>query len=701
MNDVVTALVNRNYPIRVEMWRSFWDQLHSGKPPRGEAVALVSSLSTQMPDETSLSALLTSLEERRKQPKPPTRETVNIVGTGGGPSTFNISTASAFVAATLGARIVKTGSRAYSSPCGSFDLLDRLGVPLTTSYAQTEEMLERFGIACAGSFVYPEELALLAQSIFPLDMRLLGRFFNRIGPFLAAVPVSAQITGVSDLALLPTFRRLAAQESRKRVWICANRTGVDELISFENNFIYRSAGQSDVLLTPGALGLGAGSLKDLSPAAENSSIVDHFMMLLAGDGPRAASQSICLNAAALAMACGVADDWSEALGLATKAIECGRPIHLIEQIREHAERHCAVAPRQRYGLGTSKGSGGRPGRSRTCGAKEVARPDERMSPKGSKPHSLQRTHGAADSRTQPHSSELWQPNQGGASEFFTERHGEEPGLALFLNAGDPSFDVLNDLVLLMDSCRVDCLELAVPFPNSPSDGPVIRRSAVRALENGVDLDAVLAFVQSVRPQIAHLKIVLLADWRHTVRALPLREFLTQVQGAGSDALLVHGLPPRLRHDYYEMAHRMGQPIVTTCYASSRMDIMEQAGRHASAYLYLAAYYGRTGTALPPDYRALLPVMNVLREVTDAPIAVGFGVKNRSHIQALSEVGADAAIVGSSCVSCIEQAMANGSDVVEDFHAFLLALKGPKQSMAAQVRKVPESTALTQVHDNAN
>lgn len=696
MHDVVTALVNRGHPIGVEMWQSFWDRLHTGKPPRGEAVALVSSLSTQMPDETSLSALLTSLEERRKQPKPPTRETVNIVGTGGGPSTFNISTASAFVAATLGARVVKTGSRAYSSRCGSFDLLDRIGIPLTTSYAQTEEMLERFGIACAGSFVYPDELALLAKSIFPLDMRVLGRFFNRIGPFLAAVPVSAQITGVSDPALLPLFRHLAAQDPRKRVWICSNEAGVDELISFEANVIYRGAGHADVLLTPGALGLGPGSLRDLSPAAEDDSIVDHFMTLLAGDGPPAAIQSICLNAAALGMACGVADDWSEALRLATDAIEHGRPLRLIEQVREHAERHCAVAPRQRCGVAPSTGSGGHLRGSRASRAKEVTGLDERTSPQGSKPHSLERAGDAADDRTQFHSPSEPRKHrsQGARSEFFTQRRGGEPGLALFLNAGDPPFDVLNDLVLLMDSCRVDCLELAVPFPNSPSDGPVIRRSAVRALKNGVDLDAVLAFVQTVRPRIAHLKIALLADWSHTVKALPLEEFLSRVQEAGSDALLIHGLPPRLRHHYYEIAHRTGQPIVTTCYASSRMDIMEEAGRHASAYLYLAAYYGRTGTALPPDYRALSPVMSALREVTDAPIAVGFGVKSRSHIQALSEVGADAAIVGSSCVACIEQALANGSDVVDDFHALLLALKDQKQSMATEVRKVPELTALT-------
>ena len=66
-----------------------------------------------------------------------------------------------------------------------------------------------------------------------------------------------------------------------------------------------------------------------------------------------------------------------------------------------------------------------------------------------------------------------------AAAFFAEPPPGRPGLAVFLNAGDPPLDVLQELVLRLDHLRVDCLELAVPFPNSPSDGPVIRESADR------------------------------------------------------------------------------------------------------------------------------------------------------------------------------------------------------------------------------
>ena len=63
------------------------------------------------------------------------------------------------VSRPMGVPVVKTGYRGYTSQTGSFDLLDYLGIPLTTSYQQTGELLDRYNIACAGYFVYPAELA--------------------------------------------------------------------------------------------------------------------------------------------------------------------------------------------------------------------------------------------------------------------------------------------------------------------------------------------------------------------------------------------------------------------------------------------------------------------------------------------------------------------------------------------------------------
>ncbi len=331
MTELLDVLINRRHPVDLDMCRAFWDRLGNRKLHLGEAASLLASLSTGMPSPHTVEILVRSLDERRPQPSHRFPGAVNIVGTGGGPRTFNISPAAAFVAAAVGVPVVKTGSRGYASRAGSLDLLDCLGIPLTTSYQQTGELLDRYNIACAGYFVYPVELAALARAVAPLQMRTLGRFINTVGPFLAAMPVSAQLTGVSEHCHLATLRHLAAQQAPKRVWLCTNDLGADELISVTDNLVH-DVGAGQFQVRPGALGLGGGTMADLL-AAPDDTTVEYFLDVLGGKGPPAATATVCLNAAALAVAAGAVEDWASAVSMARDALDGGAAVELVHRIR--------------------------------------------------------------------------------------------------------------------------------------------------------------------------------------------------------------------------------------------------------------------------------------------------------------------------------------------------------------------------------
>jgi anthranilate phosphoribosyltransferase len=332
MHDALTGLLAGQAVTGRETWRSLWDRLGDGTLGKEQAVALLASLTTSLPGHPTLHALLESLRERRTTTPPgPWPGTVNIVGTGGGPATFNISTAAAVTAAATGVRVVKTGSRAYTSSLGSVDLLERLGIRPTASYHQTEQMLQTHGIAFAGPFVYPAELARLARTVAPLGMKPFGRFLNALGPFLADLPVTAQVTGVSAAMPLEPLRELARTVTGRRVWLTSNDAGADELLGFADNTVHLPDG-TRLRLPPGELAPTGAGFDALRPVAPTDA-AEHFLAVLGGTAHPDATATVCLNAAALAVASGHRGDWHEALAAAHDAVASGAARALAERLR--------------------------------------------------------------------------------------------------------------------------------------------------------------------------------------------------------------------------------------------------------------------------------------------------------------------------------------------------------------------------------
>ncbi|MGR4884249.1 hypothetical protein ACIPUC_33235 [Streptomyces sp. LARHCF249] len=355
MHDAVAAVIGQDRPVDLPVWRSFWDELHARGPhhergPRqGEAVALLASLSTALPGRTTLTALLDSLVERR--PGHAGRAAggpgafdgaVAVTADGGGPRTFDTATAAALVAAAMGTPVVRTGLRAFTSPTDPADLPQRLGIPTARSYEEAHETLEGCGIAFAGSFAYPAELALLARAASPLDIRGLGRGLGALAPFLADVPVSAQVTGVGGARPAPALRTAAAHTARtagRRIWLAGNDLGTGGLLGCATNrvHVYEAGGEDEFTLDPALLGLRPGTLEGLRPRGADPAA--HFRAVLGGEGPREAEDTVCLGAAALAVAGHATGDWHGALAGARAVIHDGGALALLERLRSRTAVH--------------------------------------------------------------------------------------------------------------------------------------------------------------------------------------------------------------------------------------------------------------------------------------------------------------------------------------------------------------------------
>lgn len=325
MATLLAGLIRRDSPVARETWHTFFDRLHERRLLRGEAAAVLASLSTVVPDDDTLDAFVDVLDERADGPRVEYPDAVNIVGTGGGPGTFNVSTAAALVAAATGVRVIKTGSRAVSGQVGSFDLLNRVGIGLTGTHEETLAAVDRHGVAFTGIFVYPAQIAQLAREVAPLGPDSVGRFVNTIGPFLARLSVGAQLTGYSRPADLPVLRRLATRTPGRRTWLCGNMIGADELVSIAENVIHR--GPDDTITVPSC---AAGTLADL--ALDTRDVVGQFRDVLAGDAAPAAVRTVCLNAAALALLTGAHNDLMTALTEAEAAVRSGTVLALLDDL---------------------------------------------------------------------------------------------------------------------------------------------------------------------------------------------------------------------------------------------------------------------------------------------------------------------------------------------------------------------------------
>lgn len=229
----------------------------------------------------------------------------------------------------------------------------------------------------------------------------------------------------------------------------------------------------------------------------------------------------------------------------------------------------------------------------------------------------------------------------------------ELGMVAYLTAGDPSLDATKRFVLALADAGADVLELGVPFSDPLADGPTIQRASERALKTGTNLAAVLDLVRRIR---AHSEIPLVIfSYYNPILQMGIENFAAAAAEAGADGALVTDLTAEESDEYREIVRHHGLDTVFLGAPTSTDDRLAKIAGCSSGFLYLISRTGVTGAqdALPEDLPALL---RRVRQVTDLPVAVGFGISQPGHVSVLGGL-ADAAVVGSALVAEIEKAKA--------------------------------------------
>lgn len=226
----------------------------------------------------------------------------------------------------------------------------------------------------------------------------------------------------------------------------------------------------------------------------------------------------------------------------------------------------------------------------------------------------------------------------------------------YLVAGDPNIEFTVPAMHALVAAGADILELGVPFSDPMAEGPVIQLAHERALANKVSLRLALAMVSEFRLTDQNTP-VLLMGYANPVMHMGFERFADAAADAGLDGLLTVDIPPEEVQELNIQLQRVGIDnifLVSPTTPDSRIGLITG---QASGFIYYVAVKGVTGAG-NLDAQDVASKVALIRNHTDLPIAVGFGIKDAISAAAVATV-ADGVVVGSALVQCVDDTVSGG------------------------------------------
>jgi len=263
-----------------------------------------------------------------------------------------------------------------------------------------------------------------------------------------------------------------------------------------------------------------------------------------------------------------------------------------------------------------------------------------------------------------------------ARKFRELRARGETALIPFVVAGDPDLARSKAIVRELEAQGADLIELGMPFSDPMADGPANQRAMARGLAAGASLSSILALVSQIRAE-SEIPLILFGYF-NPVLHYGCERLCVDAAKAGVDGILIVDLPPEESGELARPAAANRIDLIYLLAPTTPPERCRRVARAASGFLYYVSVTGVTGarTSLALD---LEQRMHELREVTNLPIGVGFGISTPEQARQVAAF-ADAVVVGSALSLLIEEHAAS-PDLIETVGAFVAALK-------AAMREVP-------------
>lgn len=248
------------------------------------------------------------------------------------------------------------------------------------------------------------------------------------------------------------------------------------------------------------------------------------------------------------------------------------------------------------------------------------------------------------------------------SERFTQlRASGRRALVPYITAGHPSPHATIELLKGLEGAGADVIEIGVPFSDPMADGPIIQASSQKALANGMNFDGVLSIVSRAQLRIP----IILFTYLNPLLAAG-RDALTRAAESGLSGVLVTDLPLGADPEREQWLGEGPLAFIRLVAPTTPAQRMSEIAQHGSGFVYLISRLGVTGVRdqLPVE---LPDTIGRLRQVTDLPICVGFGVSRPEQARAIAAL-ADGVVVGSAIVRAADESVATAIDLASSLRA---------------------------------
>ncbi len=256
---------------------------------------------------------------------------VDTAGTGGGPSTFNVSTTAALIAAGAGCAVAKHGNRSNTSRSGSADMLEALGVEIGMTPEQVGDSIRETGFG----FMFAPAHHAAMKHVVPVRRELAVRtIFNFLGPLTNPAGATRQLLGVSDRRYQETIAEALAGLGCEHALVVTADEGLDEIsIAGPTRMIeVRAGGTSEWFAEPGDFGISESPLEAIAGGEPEENAATARAVLAGEDGP--AADIAVLNAGAAIYVGGAAGDLAAGVAAARESIDSGAAATVLRELVE-------------------------------------------------------------------------------------------------------------------------------------------------------------------------------------------------------------------------------------------------------------------------------------------------------------------------------------------------------------------------------